>query len=151
MAQDFYDPLQVFDYIYKLVDDNKANLGLRYVAQFNEDLIPEYPSAHVTMGQIQREEHATRIFLLTFEINLWVYHADFTLDHPTRSREDIILATNVRKKLHTDKTLGGHILFGFVHQEAPGEVDRLMGDTIETVVATRLAWRGENRVSYDNA
>ena len=58
MAQDYYDILQPFDYIVRLLDDNKATLGLRYIAQNDEELIPEYPAALVQCDNTERILHA---------------------------------------------------------------------------------------------
>lgn len=152
MAQDYYDPLQVFDHVYNLLENNKANLGIKYVAQLDEKLLPEYPAMLVTMGrQVERTPHATRQFLVEFNLDIWIFHALLTASKATRSREDMQLATTVRKLLHRHMTLDGHIVFGYVNGEYPGEVARVVGQKVNTVVTTRLTWTGENRVRYEDS
>lgn len=150
--QDFYDPIQPFDYLCDKIDDAKSELGLRYVARFDENLLPQYPAVLLNMeNPLNRELHATRQFLVNFNIDLWIFHAEMTVGKAVRSREDVLLATEIRKLLHADFTLGGHIVFGHVAMEAPGRVARVVGSKVTTVVATRLLWTGTNRVPFDNS
>lgn len=149
MAQDYYDPLQPFDYLVKLLDDNKAALGLRYIAQNDERLRPEYPAVLVSMEQTQRVLHATGIFLLMFFIDVWVFHAELTIGKAKRSREDIELATGIRKLIHDDRTMAGHIVHGFVDGEFPGITARVIGANVNTIVTTRITWQGTNRAPFE--
>ena len=147
MAQDYYDILQPFDYYYNLLDDNKATLGLRYIAQHEESLIPEYPAILLQTDHVTREQHATGLFRVEFHIDLWIFHAELTSGAATRSRKDVELATEIRKLLHSKRTMDGHIIFGFVDGEFPGVTARAG----TTIVTTRLTWMGENRVLYENS
>lgn len=149
MAQDFYDALQPFEYIYELLDNNKATLGLRYIARHDEELIPEYPAVLLQVDNVERTIHATQMFMVEFSLDLWVFHAQMTVDKATRSLRDIELATNIRRLLHGDKTLGGHIIFGWVTGEFPGVTARAIQGSISTVVTTRLTWSGQNRVPFE--
>ena len=149
MAQDYYDILQPFDYLYDLFDDNRATLGLRYIARHEEDLIPQYPAMLLQTDRTITEQHATGQFLKNFHIDLWIFHADLAVGQAARSRKDIELATNVRRLLHAHYTLDGHIIFGFVDGEIPGITNRLVAGGIVTVVTTRLTWQGQNRVPYE--
>lgn len=152
MAQDFYDPLQVLDYLSTKLDDNKATLGIRYIAKLDEDLFPRYPAILLTMDTpLDRELHGTRMFRVQFNIDLWIFHAQLTQGKAVRSETDIQLATDVRKLLHADFDLGGHIVFGYVQFEHGGRIARAIGQKVDTVVATRLAWVGENRVLFENS
>jgi hypothetical protein len=149
MAQDYYDILQPFDHLFDLLDDNRATLGLRYIAQHEEDLIPQYPAMLLQTDRTDTEQHATGQFLKQFHIDLWVFHADMSVGQSTRSRKDIELATAIRKLVHGDYTLGGHIIFGFVDGEFPGITSRIISGGVSTVVTTRLTWQGQNRVPYE--
>lgn len=151
MAQDYYDILQPFDYIDNLLDDNKANLGLRYIAKHDEELIPQYPAVLIQTDRVAREQHATQMFRVEFHIDLWVFHAELTASVAVRSRKDIELATEIRKLLHSKRTMDGHIVFGFVDGEFPGITARIIGNVTSTVITTRLTWTGENRVRYEDA
>lgn len=150
MAQDFYDPVQVFDYLSDRVDDNKAQLGFRYVARQDENLLPEYPAVLISMDRnIERRQHATRQFLVYFGIEFFVFHAKLTSSKQVRSRDDVVLATDLRKFLHSDYTLGGHIIFGYVDGEFPMRGRTSIAAKTESVVMTRLTWIGENRVPFE--
>lgn len=149
MAQDFYDPLQPFDYLIKLLDDNKAALGIRYIAENDERLRPVYPAMLVTSENLGRDRHATGIFLVTFNIDLYIFHAELTVKKAIRSRQDIEMATAVRKLIHADQTMGGHIIMGHISGEFPGISARVVGANVNTIVTTRMTWQGENRVPYE--
>ena len=149
MAQDYYDILQPFDFMFDLLDDNKATLGLRYIAQHDEELIPQYPAVLMQTDRTETEQHSTGMFLKRFHIDLWVFHAQLSDNRATRSRKDIELATEIRKLVHSNKTMDDHIIFGFVNGEIPGGTNRVFGGTVVTIVTTRLTWMGENRVPYE--
>jgi hypothetical protein len=152
MPQDYNDLLQVFDYLYHLIDDNKANLGLKYVAQLDEQLLPEYPAVLVSIeSPLEREQHATSMFRVVFNVDIWLFHAELTVGKAIRSRQDVELATNVRKLIHTKRTLDDHIVFGFVDGEYPGRTLRMTERKSTTVVTTRLTWTGENRVLFQDS
>jgi hypothetical protein len=151
VAQDYYDPLQPFDFIVDLIDDNKAALGLRYVAQNDEELIPQYPAVLVQIDNTDRELHATQMFRVVFHLDLWVFHAEISSGAAVRSRKDIELATAIRKLLHSQRTLDDHIVHGFVDGEFPGIAARIVGGNLSTIVTTRLTWQGENRVRYQDS
>lgn len=149
MPQDYYDALQPFNYIVQRLDDHKAELGLRYIAIHDEELIPEYPAILCQIDNTMRMHHATGLFKIEFHLDLWIFHAQMTLSKAARSAQDIELATNIRKLLHEDRTLGGHIIFGFVDGEFPGITARAIGGAVSTIVTTRLTWTGENRVPFE--
>lgn len=151
MAQDYYDILQPFDYLYELLDNSKATLGLRYVARHDEDLIPEYPAVLLQTDRTSTIQHATGMFRKEFHIDLWVFHAELSSGKATRSRKDIELATEIRKLIHSKYTMDEHIIFGWIDGEFPGVSARLLGTGITTVLTTRLTWQGENRVPYEAA
>jgi hypothetical protein len=151
-VQDYKDSLEIFDYLYKLIDDNKGTLGIKYVAQLDEELLPQYPAVLITLeGPTQREQHATRMFRVEWHCDLWVFHAELTVGKAIRSRQDVELATRVRKLVHTKFTFDDHIIFGFIDGEFPGRALRRIGAKQTTIVATRLTWMGENRVLYQDS
>lgn len=149
MAQDFYDILQPFDYIVQLLDDNKATLGLRYIAKHDEQLIPEYPAVLVQADNTERTLHATQMFMVQWSLDLWIFHALMTISKAERSRQDIELATNIRKLLHSDRSLGGHIVHGWVVNELPGMLANRENN--EAIVTTRIIWQGQNRVRFQDS
>jgi len=151
MAQDYYDALQPFEYIYDLLDTHKADLGLRYIARHDEELIPQYPAVLLQTDSVERRIHATGLFYVEFGFDLWIFHAQLSVATAVRSLEDIELATNIRKLLHSDRTLGGHIIFGYVNGEFPGVTARPISGAVATIVTTRITWVGENRVPFDQS
>jgi hypothetical protein len=151
MAQDFVDGLEVLDFIYDLLDNKKADLGIKYIARIDENLIPEYPAVLVNLAPITRELHATQMFRVVWNITIWVFHAELTVGKAIRSKEDIELATNIRKLLHEHRTLDGHIVHGYVNGEFPGETTRVVGTKTSSIVTTRLSWEGENRVRFQDS
>jgi hypothetical protein len=148
MPQDYYDILQPFDHIVQMLKDAQPALGLAYVAENDEDLFPQYPAVLVQTDRTERDHHSTQYFLVRFSLTLWVFHAELTVSTATRSREDIQLATDIRKLLHTDRTLGGHVIDSMVDGEFPGISGRV-SDTGQTgVVTTRMTWGATNRVPH---
>ncbi len=149
--QDFADGLQVVDFIYELLDTKKAELGIKYIARIDENLIPEYPAMLINLGPVTRELHATQMFRVVFALDIWVFHAELTVGKAIRSRADVELATNIRKLLHEYRTLEGHIVHGFVNGEFPGQTTRIVGTKTSSIVTTRLSWEGENRVRFQDS
>jgi hypothetical protein len=152
VPQDFKDNLDVLDYVYDKFENKKQELGIEYVARMDEELLPVYPAMLISMERpLQRTLHATGMFHITFNVDLYVYHAKLTQGKAIRSREDIELATNVRKTLHADYTLGDHIIFGYVTGEYPGVTTRVIGQKARSVVTTRMTWEGTNRVLFEDS
>jgi len=89
------------------------------------------------------------MFRIEFHLDIWVFHAELTDSVAVRSAKDIQLATDIRKLLHTKRTLDGHIIFGFVTGEFPGMT--VFRATASSIVTTRLTWMGENRVRYEDS
>jgi hypothetical protein len=151
VAQDYYDILQPFDHIIELLDDSKAALGLAYIAENDENLIPQYPAVLVQTDNVRRQYHATGVFIVYFHLDLWVFHAELSSSSAVRSRKDVQLATDIRKLLHANRQLGGHIIDSLVDGEFPGISGRVIDSNMRTIVTTRLTWVGENRVPYEAA
>lgn len=141
----FRDPEEVLDFIYALLDTNKVSLGVKFIGYGDETLIPEYPAVILTSDPVQRDIHATRQFMVTFNCSLWVYHARLDENHKTRTRNDLLLATSIRELLHDNKNLGGNIIFGYVNGETPGVLTR----PNELIIGTRITWEGNSIVHFD--
>lgn len=149
MAQDYYDILQPFDHLVALLDTNMATLGLRYIAQNDENLIPEFPAVLVQTARTDRQHHATRQYYVSHHIDLWIFHAELSSSAAARSRKDIELATLIRKLLHADVTLEGHVIHSYVDGEFPGITARVIDSNMVGVVTTRLTWQCELRVPFE--
>jgi hypothetical protein len=149
MAQDFYDILQVLDYLHTRIDNNKTELGLRYISYGDEILLPEYPALVLTAERpIQTRDHATRQFHRTFTCDLWLFHAKLSVGRKVRTREDIQLARKMERFLNADRTLDGHIIFGHVTDMQPIVIGRITGRKGDGVIGTRLIWQGQNRIMW---
>jgi predicted S18 family serine protease len=139
----FTEPEQLLDFVYALFNDDKAALGIQYVGYSDENILPKYPAVVVSIGvPVQRELYATRTFSLEFQLQVIIYHARVTASHKTRTKEDMQIAARVRNKLHTDYTLGGGVIFGFVRSERPGVVANAKG---QATVSTVITWSGSSR------
>jgi hypothetical protein len=150
MAQDFYDPIQIAEYIEQKIDGNKATLGLTYVGFGEENFLPEFPAAIVSPeGGLQRRISGLQKFDVDFEIRVWVLHANLNKGMRDRTREEIDMSTRVRKLLHSDMTLGGHIIHGYVTNEQPGRLHRSGAQT--SLLSTLLVWEGTNRVLFQDS
>jgi len=141
----FSEPEEVVDYVWNILNTNKATLGLGFVGYADETLLPKYPAAVVSFNApVQRDLGPTRTFSLTFALQIIIYHARLTASHRTRTKEDMQIAATVRNKLHEDYRLGGGVIFGFVESERPGIVADAKG---RANVATILFWTGTSRAA----
>lgn len=149
----FQSPAEVVGYIAAAIDAEKATLGISRVFFGEQTLVPEYPSVSVVPGPMDRTLHATRQFMLVFNIEIRIYHGNLKMSVSQRSDADMALARAVTVLLHDDPTLGGNLdLPGFVTSEDGGIMGRGMGTDRPTfVVGTRLTWRGQTREVFSSA
>lgn len=151
MPQDFYDIIQILDYLHDRIDDNKTELGLRYVTYGDEQLLPEYPAVVLTAERpITSQLHATGQFARVFTCDLWVFHAKLQVGRRIRTREDIELARRMEVFLNSDMTCGGHLIQCWVEEMQPVVIGRTTtAQKGNALIGTRLIWRGENRVPFE--
>lgn len=96
--------IQVFDFFYNLLNNNKATLGLVYVGQErNENERYKYPHARIQFEGIGEEDfnqgYETNVLLtLVFKVVLRVRDATYS------DRDALALTTLVRNYIHTQKT-----------------------------------------------
>lgn len=138
----YYKPQQLMDHIHDLLTDHKSDLGIGYVGYADEQLLPYYPAVLVDSGPINRELQATHQFGLIFHLALWIYHAKLDDAHADRSKADMELCHLVTELLHSDLTLGGNVIFGYVTEEMPGIFHRPSGPT---TIGTRLSYEATAR------
>lgn len=138
-------PEEVLDGVYNLLVTNQVALGLGFIGYAEERLLPKYPAVQVSAEPLIRQLHATHQFLVTFNLSLWVYHAKLTDSHKVRTKNDLLTVTAIRNLLHSNFTLGGNIIFGYVDSENPGVLASQKNDP---VVGTRMTWTGDNRVPF---
>jgi hypothetical protein len=132
--------------------------GINFIGIQDENLLTEYPALRISQGPVLREIHGTQKYLVTFEISFWIYHANYESTYAQRSIEDMELATDIVRYLHSSEVRvlqddsnpdpnPNRILFGFVTQEIPGRVARVRS----SVIVTRLVWQGQSEVNYNDA
>lgn len=138
---------EVLDYIHGALDTNKATIGtgIESVWYGDDDWGAPYPAVVVAPGGLLREYYATRTFEVTLQIALFVIHADLSVNHKTRTRDDLLFAEAVVSFLHQDYTLGGNVINAWVATETPGVINRPRGNG---VVSTSLAWSARSREQF---
>lgn len=132
-------PEEAVEMISGLIEENAGSIGMEFVGKYDEGLLPRYPNCVVSAGQVNKEVHATHTFNVTLRCIIWVYHAQMTLTHAQRSKEDLEFATRLIELIEQDKTFGDRVIFSFVEAETPGIVAARSGKG-EGIVGTRLAW-----------
>jgi hypothetical protein len=132
-------PEELVEYFADLVDGSP--LPFAYVSKYDERLIPEYPAVQIQPGVLDKDVHGTHTFIVALRAIFYVMHAKMTVDHRTRSLEDLELATELIAVLEEDLTLGGRVISGWVDSETPAAFPprSAKGDI---VVGTRLTWNG---------
>jgi hypothetical protein len=133
-------PTVVSQYIYDILSDNAAmrTLGLEDVWDGEQNLIPRIPAISIVVGSYSRE--LTGVPFRTdnvFTIFLMMYHAKIQ-DIQLNQRECNARAEAVMDFLHTDKTMGGNVIHGYVVAMEPGYL--AVGRSMTYV--TRLTWTG---------
>src|SRR6266576_202856 len=137
----FTRPEEVTEYFLEDLRNNAELLGLEFVGAYGERLIPTSPAVVVSAGPLDRELHGTHTFLVTLRCFFYVYHAQMSITHASRSLEDLKLATVVVDFIERDPTLGDKIVQGWVNSEVPG-ASQVNSRKTDVVVSTRLAWEG---------
>lgn len=132
-------PTIVAQYIYDFLRDdaNMLALGLEDVFEDDQDLIPRVPAACVVLGEYRRE--LTGIPFRTdnnFTVYVMLYHAGVK-DVQLLYRECNERAEAVMDLLHTDKTMGGNVIHGYVTTIEPGYVQKKT-----LMYASRITWTG---------
>src|SRR6266550_8162276 len=132
-------PEQLVEHFATMIEE--STLPFEYVAKYDENLIPSYPCVQVASGTLDKEPHGTHTFQLVLRATLYVMHAKMTVDHRTRSLEDLLLATQLVGLIEDSLTLGGRVIHGWVDSETPAAFPprSAKGDI---VVGTRLTWTG---------
>lgn len=134
-------PEEVVELLANLIEQNSGPLGVEFVGKYDEKMLPRYPSVVVSAGPFSKEVHGTHTFALELRAIIWVYHANLTLTHAQRSKEDLELATSLVALIEDDKTFEEQLIFSFVESETPGVIAPRAGRG-EPVVGTRLNWMG---------
>lgn len=146
----FYEVLDVLNFVHDYLDTHKEEIGLNYIGYGDEEHLPNFPVAVVTPEPDIRAIKGTHQFERIFNLSVFVYHADLTVNHRIRTQQDMELATAVVRLLHANFTLDGNIVFGFVDGSSPGVVVRGGATTPQQIVSTRLTWTGQGREPFQH-
>jgi hypothetical protein len=143
------DSWEIVDMVVGFLERKKGPLGLAYVGKYGESLIPEYPAVVVIPIQREKVLHGEGTFNLNIELDLYVYHADLTLDKRQRSKADMQLVARIEAELEKDYGWKAdeanplddrQIIFGYVSGEEFG-VLQPRSTKSNSVICTRMTWR----------
>lgn len=130
--------------IVDLLNEQKDVLGIKRVYYGDQDKIEAYPSVGVESFPKARSLAAQGAGLHKFQIDLscgiYIYHGMLQASYTTKKETDEF-AELVEDMIHSDFTLGGLVIFGFVTRVEPGVA--LKSDVM--VKTTRLTWEGQSR------
>lgn len=131
------------EFVADLLEDSE--IGFKYVAKYDEQLIPEYPAVQVQPGTTDKMIHGTHTFGLALRCYIYVMHASLDEGKQIRSYEDLVLATQVVNLLENDLSFGGKFINAFVENENFGAMP-IAKDTV--VVSTRLHLVGMSQMRF---
>lgn len=114
----------------------------------DQDLVPRYPAIAVESAHIESQlDGANYVTRNTMRVVIIVYASKVQDVQATRLQADQI-AVAVRTKLHTDRTMGGNVIHGFVTSIEYGyAVRKASGSTSVMIRAARLTWEGITKVA----
>ncbi len=139
-------PEHAVEYLADLI--NKSNLPIEGVNRYDEKVVKNYPAVQILSGGYAKEVHALHTFIVTVRVDIYLMHATMTEDRATRNYNDLALATQLVALLEKDLSLGQRVIGAFVEQEQPGTMPPGVLGKNESVISTRLHWRGTNEVRF---
>lgn len=133
---------EIVDMVAERLEKKSGPLGIKYVGTYGEKLLPSYPAVVVVPGPRAKSLHSTNTFQIAFELNLYVYHANLTLQKRERSKADLKLVAAIEEELEFDYIWRDSndqqtLIHSYVTGEEPGVVE--MKNSV--VVCTRMTWR----------
>lgn len=131
-------PEDTAEYLYNLLNINAHQIGLSYIAPYEEALIPKYPAACVVPSTVQRDIHGTHKFQLMILNEIYLYHAKLSQSRIQRTRADLDAVTRLVTILHSDPSgPNNEFIFSYVSAEYPGRLRR----GSDTIITTKLTWQ----------
>lgn len=126
------------------ITNAKADIGLADVKFGGLPKLTRYPACMILAGELTRRPEASgRVTEVTFNIPIYVLHADLTKDLQTRQEEDLQMADAVTEFLHSDFTFGGTLAGSWVSSERPRPIPgKRVG---HHVLTTELMWTATSR------
>ena len=138
-------PEHLVEHFSNIIGDSA--LGFKYVAKYDERLLPQYPAVLIMGGPLQKEVHGTHTFAVSLRVDIYLFHAKLTEDRQTRNYNDLVKATQLVNLLEADPTLGGRVIFGWVESEVPG-VNPPRQARAETVISTRISYQATQETRF---
>ncbi len=107
--------VEVCDFLFDKMVDNKANLGLADVFFGDQDRLPTTPVVCIEPGikrNLLRQAAGARMLDVVFELTILVYHSFITSPQENRRGADA-LAEAIEAVVHSDRTLGNRVIHGY--------------------------------------
>ncbi len=139
-------PEHAVEYLADLI--KKSSLAIEGVNKYDEKTVTAYPAVQILTGGYTKEVHALHTFLVTVRVDIYLMHATMTEDRATRNYNDLDLASQLVVLLEKDLSLGNRIIGAYVEQEQPGTMPPGVLGKSDSVISTRLHWRGTNEVRF---
>jgi hypothetical protein len=140
-------PEELITLLKNYLDQHNHELGFRYIAFGDGQLLPSYPAALVVYDSTNREIHGTHYFLTSLAVQIVIMHADLTLNRMERAQADMQLATAVVQLIH-DRGLtlqDSRIHRAFVVNEEPAVISTenltAIGTALTVIAEVREAFK----------
>lgn len=140
---------EAMDMIVARLTQKAGALGIAFVGAYDEKRVPKYPAVVVVPGDREKTLHAEQTFNILLLVELYVYHANLTLNKRERSKSDLKLVTDIEKELESDygwqtdpnDPSTRRIIFGYISNQEPGNLQPRGGKS-DLIIGTRMIWRG---------
>src|SRR5687767_7340130 len=113
---------------------------LKHIGYADDEMFFDYPALVISAEPVRTEIHGTHQFKNYFGVSLFIYHAQMNENRTVRTANDLALATKVKERIATNRTLGGGVIFGWIDSVIPGTIRR---PNNAFAIGTRMSWRGE--------
>lgn len=143
----FTRPEQVIEYWRDRFENNKNSLGLATIVSHENRVVGEFPALSIAGVRLEKGPYGIHTYLYTWRCWFYVMHNTLTLDHQTRSLEDLLLATDIVSFVESDRELKdvdhpkNRVIFSYISDEEPGVIDPNSSGA-SAIVSTRLSWVG---------
>lgn len=140
---------EAIDMIVERLTEKSGALGIAFVGAYDEKRVPKYPAVVIVPGEREKVLHGENTFNILLIVEMYIYHANLTLNKRERSREDLKLVTDIERELESDygwqtdplDTDTKRIIFGYISNQEPGNLQP-RGNKSSAIIGTRMIWRG---------
>lgn len=149
MAQLINTITEAIDMVATKIQSQAGELGIQYVGVYDEVRIPKYPAVVIIPGDRNKVLHGENTFNILLVLELYVYHANLTLNKRERSKADLKLVDDLEQLLEEDygwqsdplDTNTKRLVFGYISDIEPGNLQPRNRKS-NLVIGTRMVWRG---------